>query len=275
MKKLLAIMAIAAIGFTSCKKDSSDDTTGGGGTSSLTVEAKNRGILIDFSETWCPPCGAYGGPAFDSCLSMESTKITAIKVYGSSTPSSMNSSISNGFSGAYSVSGVPDFWFNNTELNPGGGVYSSVSSNFNWVNTKATAFAAEPVVAGVALKKEIVGDSIRVTTKVKFFAAQAAGQDYKLAVYVVEKNITAAQSVSGAGTVATYQHMNLVRASNASSYSGVSLNTSAAITADQEFSNTYMIAKNAAWNVANLKAVAVIWKGGATPNKVINSNVAN
>ena len=36
-----------------------------------------------------------------------------------------------------------------------------------------------------------------------------------------------------------------------------------------------MIAKNAAWNVANLKVVGVIWKGGATPNKVVNSNVAN
>ncbi len=146
-------MAIAAIGFTSCKKDKEETPSGG---SSLTVEQKNRGILIDFSETWCPPCGAYGGPAFDSCLSIESSKITLIKVYGSSTPASLNSSVSNGFASAYNVSGVPDFWFNNSEQNAGGGVYSSISSNYNWVNNKATTFAAEPVVAGIALKKEIV-----------------------------------------------------------------------------------------------------------------------
>ena len=274
MKKILAIAAIVAVGFTSCKKDKEETPSSGGG-SSLTVEEKNRGILIDFSETWCPPCGAYGGPAFDSCLSIESSKITAIKVYGSSSPSSLNSAVSSGFANAYNVSGVPDFWFNNTEQNSGGGVYSSISSHYNWVLNKANAFAAEPVVAGVALKKEIVGDSIKVTTKVKFYASQAAGIDYKLAVYVIERNIIASQSVSGAGTVANYKHMNLVRASNAASYSGVSLNASTAITVDQEFSNTYMIAKNAAWNVANLKVVGVIWKGGATPNKVVNSNVAN
>lgn len=274
MKKILAIAAIVAIGFTSCKKDENNETGSGGG-ASLTVEEKNRGVLIDFSETWCPPCGAYGGPGFDTCLTMEGSKITAIKVYGSSTPSSLNSSISNSFASAYNVSGVPDFWFNNTEQNPGGGVYSSVVSNLNWVNTKANAFAAEPVVAGVAVKKEVVGDSIRITAKVKFFTAQAAGQDYKLATYIIEKDIVAAQSVSGQGTVAGYKHQNLVRACNSTTYSGLPLNSSAAIAEDEEFSKTYMIAKGASWNVAKLKVVAVIWKGGATPNKVVNSNVAN
>ncbi len=52
------------------------------------------------------------------------------------------------------------------------------------------------------------------------------------------------------------------------------INDLAAITAEQEFSKTFMISKNAAWNVANLKAVGVIWKG-ATGSKVVNSNVAN
>ena len=93
MKKLVTILVITIIAITSCKKDKEETPSSGGG-SSLTVEEKNRGILIDFSETWCPPCGAYGGPAFDSCLSIESSKITAIKVYGSSSPSSLNSAVS-------------------------------------------------------------------------------------------------------------------------------------------------------------------------------------
>ena len=95
-----------------------------------------------------------------------------------------------------------------------------------------------------------------------------------MAVYIVEKDIISPQSVSGSGTVATYEHMNLLRASNASSFRGVSINDLAAITAEQEFSKTFMISKNAAWNVANLKAVGVIWKG-ASGSKVVNSNVAN
>jgi hypothetical protein len=51
------------------------------------------------------------------------------------------------------------------------------------------------------------------------------------------------------------------------------LNNGAAITADTEFNNTYKIALNSNWNRSNLKAIAVIWKNGATPYRVINSNV--
>ncbi len=78
MKKLLAFAAIVAISFMGCKKDddNSGTPTGGGGT--LTVEKKNRPLLIDFSEDWCGPCGSNGGPAFDSLLSYEGSMLTAI-----------------------------------------------------------------------------------------------------------------------------------------------------------------------------------------------------
>lgn len=270
MKKILLLLAVAAVAFSSCSKD--DDNGGSGsGSASLTVEQKNRAILIDFSETWCPPCGSSGGPGFDSSLSIEGSKITAMKVYGSSSPSSMNSPISNGIANAYSVSGVPDFWVNNAELNPGGGVYSSAASNFNWVNTKANAFAAEPVVAGVALSKSYVGDSMKVNTRVKFFQEQAAGQDYNLAVYIVEDNIISNQSTN-TGSVSNYRHRNLLRVGNASVYTGAAINATAAIAVDQVFDKTFTLPVASTWNRNNLKVIGVIWKKGTTPAKVINSN---
>ncbi|MFM9007668.1 MAG: Omp28-related outer membrane protein [Bacteroidota bacterium] len=269
MKKILSLLAVAAIAFTSCSKD--DDNGGGSGSVSLTVEQKNRAILIDFSETWCPPCGSSGGPGFDSSLSIEGSKITAMKVYGSSSPSSMNSPISNGIATAYSVSGVPDFWVNNSELNPGGGVYSSAASNFNWVNNKANAFATEPVVAGVALSKSFVGDSMKVNTRVKFFQEQAANQDYNLAVYIVEDNIISNQSTN-TGSVANYRHRNLLRVGNASVYTGVSINANAAIAVDQVFDKTFTLPVASTWNRNNLKVIGVIWKKGTTPAKVVNTN---
>lgn len=245
------------------------------GASSLIVEQKNRGILFDFSETWCPPCGAYGGPAFDSILFNEGTLLTAMKIYGSSTPSSLNSSVSSSFSIAYNVTGVPDFWFNNTEENPGGGVYSSISSNYNWALGKANTFAAGSVKAGVAVRKDVVNDSIVISTKVKFFQAQAAGQNFKIATYVVEDGIIAAQQVSGAPTNNSYVHRNLLRAcNNVSNYGGLTLNASAAITANQEFPNTYKIKVNPAWNMAKVKVICVVWSGNSTPHIVVNSNVA-
>ena len=273
MKKLLALMAVAAIAFGSCKKDDDNSSSnGGGGNAGLTVEKKNRALLIDFSETWCPPCGSYGGPSFDSCMSLEGGDLTMMKVYASSSPSTMNSSISNGMMSAYGVSGVPDFWVNNTELASGGGVYASIGSNFNWVKNKATLFAADSVIAGVAMAKTIVGDSMKIVSRVKFFKEQAAGIDYRLALYVVEEGIVATQQTNS-GAVSNYEHNNLLRKAIGTNYSGVQLNASAPIAADQLFDSTYTVALNSAWNYNKLKVIGVIWKGGSTPFKVVNSNV--
>ncbi len=245
------------------------------GAASLIVEQKNRGILFDFSETWCPPCGAYGGPAFDSILFNEGTLLTGMKIYGSSTPATLNSSVSSSFSSAYNVTGVPDFWFNNTEENSGGGVYSSISSNYNWALGKANTFGAGSVKAGVAVRKEVVNDSIVISTKVKFYQAQTAGQNFKIAAYVVEDDIIATQQVSGAPANTSYKHRNLLRAcNNSSNYGGIALNSSAAITANQEFPNTFKIKVNPAWNMAKVKVICVVWNGNATPHVVVNSNVA-
>lgn len=273
MKKLLALMAVAAIAFGSCKKDDDNSSSnGGGGNAGLVVEKKNRALLIDFSETWCPPCGSYGGPSFDSCMSLEGGDLTMMKVYASSSPSTMNSSISNGMMSAYGVSGVPDFWVNNTELASGGGVYASIGSNFNWVKNKATLFAADSVIAGVAMAKTIVGDSMKIVSRVKFFKEQAAGIDYRLALYVVEEGIVATQQTNS-GAVSNYEHNNLLRKAIGTNYSGVQLNASAPIAADQLFDSTYTVALNSAWNYNKLKVIGVIWKGGSTPFKVVNSNV--
>jgi hypothetical protein len=184
----------------------------------------------------------------------------------------MNSALSNGLASAYNVSGVPDFWFNNSELNAGGGVYSSAGANYNWVNSKANAFTAEPVLAGVSLDKTIQGDSVQVITRVKFFQGQPAGSDYRLAVYIVEDNIISNQSTNS-GANPSYRHRNLLRSGNAATYTGVALNSGAAITADQVFDNTFVLPKNSiTGNNSNLKAIAVIWKLGTTPAKVVNTN---
>jgi hypothetical protein len=281
MKKLLTLALLVATTFLSCKKDDDAPSTSSSGSTTLTVERKNRALLIDFSETWCPPCGTSGGPSFDSCLSQEGSLISCVKVYESSTPASLNGPVSTSISNAYGVQGVPDFWVNNTQMFPanppsnptGGGVSSSISYNYNWVIQKANAFAADSINAGIALRKEIVGDSIKIYTKVKFFKAQPSGTDYKLATYVVEDGIIASQSTS-TGTNPNYVHRNLLRTSNNSSYTGVSINNSASISIDQEFENSYSLYLNPNWNKSKLKVIGVIWKGGSNPHKVINSNVA-
>ena len=273
MKKLLIIACAFTLMFGACKKNDSSDT-GSGGSTTLTVQKVNKAMLFDFSETWCPPCGAYGGPSFDSCLvGMEISKISLMKVYGSSTPSTFNAAISNAMGNSFNVSGVPTFFVNEQELASGGGVYSNIGANYNWVKQKAEAFAAGTVNAGVALSKSISGTTMTVKTKVKFYVAQPATKNLKLAVYVVEDHLIASQSVSGSGTVTNYEHRNLLRDCNAADYTGVDLNAGVAVTVDQEFSKDFTFTLNSTWKTANLKVIAVIWDATSGKAKLINSNM--
>lgn len=273
MKKILIISAIISIAFTSCKKDD-DTTTSGGSTASFTVEKKNRAAVIYFGEDWCGPCGDYGGPTLDSCLLKESTLLTGMKFNGSSNTTSLNSSIANGAYSAFNTgvfagaSTIPAMAVNNQKVS----ITTGISYNASSAIQKATAFSNDSVIAGVAIKKAIEGDSIVIDSKVKFFKGIAAGSDYTLGLYVVEDNLLANQYTSS-GYNASYLYRNLVRTCNGSTYTGVSINSSAAITENQEFTTTTKIYLKPAWNKSKLKVVGIIWKKGTTPATVINSNV--
>lgn len=272
MKKILIISAIISIAFSACKKDST--TSDEGSSSSFTVEKKNRAAVIYFGEDWCPPCGTYGGPTLDSCLLKEGTLLTGIKMNGSSNTAALNSAIANGAYSAFNTGvfggagTIPAMALNNQKIS----ITTGISYNANAAIQKATTFSNDSVIAGVALKKAIVGDSIVIDAKVKFFRSFAAGADYTLGLYVVEDHLITSQSTSS-GTDANYEYRNLVRTSNGSTYSGVSINSADAIAENEEFTTTTKLYLKPAWNKSKLKVVGIIWKKGGTPATVINSNV--
>ena len=282
MKKLLLFVAVAAISISACKKDDNNndpaDPNPVNPAPTLTVEKKNRAAVIYFGEDWCPPCGSYGGPTLDSLLNAsEGKKLTGIKVNRSSNNSSLNwtqggSMWSQFNSGVFnSANAIPSMAVNNTKQP----VYTNIGTNYNQGIQKADAFIAQPVIAGVALSKKVVGDSIKIETKVKFFEAIAAGSTYKLTTFVVEDDVVASQSMSSPPSPdPDYVHKNMVRAVNGTDYLGADLNNGLAITKNQTFEKTYKIYLKPGWNKNKLKVVAIIWKTGTTPATVVNSNVA-
>ncbi|GEM_PF-2137648 len=246
--------------------------------SAVPVESKNRALLIDFSETWCPPCGAYGGPGFDSCLVLEGAKISALRVYGSSSPASLNSPFASEFISDFNIAGYPTFYLNSQPMNASGGVYSSAGANYNWANAYANSFASQSVKAGLIFSRMKSGNMLTVETKCKFFSSQPSGKDFRIAVYLVEDQVIAPQEVSGKGTVTDYVHRNLIRACNSAvSYKGIQLNSSgASVATGQIFKNSFNMALNPGWNYANLKVVAVLWEVPSTGKPaVINTITLN
>jgi hypothetical protein len=275
MKKLLALLCFAAIAFAACNKDDDDDNNGSGGNNpppppELVVEKKNFAALIDFSEDWCPPCGSYGGPTFDSALSQEGIILTGIKVYGSSNNTSLNAAVSDGWANGFNVTAIPSVYVNNTKTS----ITTSIGSNYNSIVQKANAFVSDSVRAAIALKKTLLGDSVmEVKTKVKFYVTDSSNANYTLGVYLMEDDVIANQSTNS-GSDPDYVHRNLLRIGNASTYLGTPINSSADIVADQEFDAVFNLPLNPNWNTANLKVIAVIWQNGTGTPKVINSRLA-
>ncbi|MBL0052261.1 MAG: Omp28-related outer membrane protein [Bacteroidetes bacterium] len=269
MKFTKSIIFILMVSFIfSCKKKDDDTTTttgGGGGTpAGITLVKKNKALFIDFSETWCPPCGSYGGPSFDQALVTLDTLVSCMKVYGSSTPPSFNSSVSNAMAGDYAVSGVPTFFVNGVEEFSGGGVQSSISANVNWVKSRGTVEYNKPVIAAVGLSRTITDTNVVVKTKVQFYTA-SRWQKYQLAVYLLEDKLIANQSTTTGP-----------RASATASYKGDPLNNSVAIVADQLYEKTYTITKPAAWVKGNIRVMAVIYDATAAGKPtVINTWIVN
>jgi len=267
MKKSISLLAIAAVlVISSCSKDddnnSGTDTTGKG---TQSIEKRNRALFMDFTATWCGPCGQYGGPNFDAAISTanEDTLLTAMKVYSPSSEPGMGHPFYSSLTSALNVNGIPAFFVNTT----------SASTSTSNVVTKAVAFQNDTskIIAGIAVSKTITGDSMKVSTKTQFFKSQNTGIDYKMAIYIVEDNVIETQLVGSTDNL-NYVHRNVLRASNASTYSGLSINSATAIAVDQVFEKTYSIYLNPAWNKANLKVIAVLWKGGTSPT-VVNSRM--
>jgi hypothetical protein len=271
MKKLLTLALLVATTFLSCKKDD-DEPVAGSGSSSLTVEKKNKALVIYFGEDWCGPCGSAGGPSLDTALSQEGISLTGLKINSDSNNDTLNWQPGNQMffdfsSTIFQSNGIPAMAVNNTKQL----VSSSLGSNYNSILAKANQFVADSVTAGIALNKVIIGDSIKINTKVKFFKAQNAGVQFKLAVYLVEDDVISSQIGS---SNPNYEHRNQVRIANGSnSYLGVPLNNSDPISINQEFSNTFTLGLKPYWKRNKIKVIGVIWKSGSTPYKVVNSNV--
>ena len=267
MKNALICFLTIPVLFFSCKKDSESEVN-----STLTVEQKNRAVVIYFGEDWCIPCQYFGVPTFDSCLKYEGSILTGIKLNSTSQNNSLNCNIAAGafqdfVSGVFSAGTIPSCAVNNVESV----ISIDIANNATDILNKAISFQQDSVIAGLALDKVVVGYKVQINTKVKFFKSFAAGNDFTLGLYIVEDNLIMPNIITSAGLPLVYR--NQVRMANSSYYYGTTINDLEKIDSNQEFTKTTILYLNTNWDKNKLKVVGIIWKKGTTPATVVNSNV--
>ena len=297
MKKLL-LLALVAAGLAgmmqSCKPDSPD---GGSTAASLTVAKKQRSLLVYHTATWCGPCGLYAMPEFKKLVAANDIdNIVPVDYHFS--PSSrlapmwmkpnndtlfiapfagqLLTTFSNiNAAGSYSI---PTFWLNNSLIGSSNIKVTDIQSN-------ATNANSIPVEIGVAASASASGQTLSIKYKLKAFAPEA-GSDYYVSAFIVEKSVTALQTVSGSGEVST-AHERVIRASAISnaakmpvafSPAAVMMSPAANAEVEKTISWTYTAIPDAVkakyvgyaywnWDPANTGVVIAVWRKVTDPVK--------
>src|SRR5687767_10379029 len=114
----LFVLLLSAISFSSCKKKGCTDPNA----LNYNAEAKaddgtcfypsatKKVTILEYTATWCPPCGSWGSGDFHDILANNNGKVVGIALHASSSDPMYNST-SAAFQSNFSNSGTwPYFW---------------------------------------------------------------------------------------------------------------------------------------------------------------------
>lgn len=256
MKKLTFILLAFVLIASACKKDEDEDDA-----TKLAPSAKQNGFAINYTATWCGPCGDWGAPKINNYAS-DGPNGAVITAHASSDP--MNNPLYGSFSAVRETGGgIPAFWVGDTKTSNDGAMAALVASG--------------DAAAGVDYTYEVSGTTMTIKTKTKFFAP--TGGKYFLSVLVLEDGIDGSSSAGQYkqnGTTSSYpednyKHNFVLRKSSISGQAyGEEIATAPA--KDSEVEKEYTITLDGSWS--NPYPVAIIWEMDATASpqyKFVNS----
>jgi hypothetical protein len=271
MKKAFLLLACVSIGLFSCNESTQKvidkpgctdpsslnydpDATIDNGTCAI-PQQKQMGFIVEYTATWCGPCGDWGAPKMHDIYKMGDVVGIAAHadgdpMYNAALYSSFNTSRPDG-------GGIPSFW---------------IGDENNYNASTMTALKGQTAVAGVTFSNEKVGDKMNVKTMVKFFSGVSG--DYYLSVYLLESGIdggASAGSYKQNGTTdPNYKHDFVLRtAATPSNAYGEKIATGT-IAAGTEIKKDYTITIDPTWD-KNLYVAAVLWRLNGTMYEYVNA----
>ncbi len=269
-KSTLKLTGVALVAFTltlvSCSKEEGEapKTTE---TPTVTIEQKNKAIVIDVTGTWCPPCGAYGIPGFNDAISKGKEKMVPFAIHISD-PLSLAAMNDVANLPKFKSTSVPRIAAGNGLVFPAG-VFSNISLTGDRIVSSVDTFISNnSVIVGVTLNNlKIEGGKISVDAHSKFFDTQASG-DYQIAVYFYENGVISPQKISGQPDNLEQVHDHVIRAVTTPTAWGEPLAVSGNVT-----TKTYTANMNSAWKANNMGALVLIWKKSGADYSYINGNL--
>lgn len=256
MKKLLLPLIALAFVFASCDKESKDDDTKKG----IVVKKEQWAFVINYTATWCGPCGSSGAPVIKKVGAMP--RVVAITNHASGDPM-YNQPLYQGFAADRETGGgIPSFWVNDAKTNTGA--------------TEGATNTALNLLPSAALGMEATRAGAVYNVKVKGEFYTAGTGEYFLSVLLLEDGIDGSASAGAykqnGATDPEYKHMFVLRASATSAVYGEQVIANPALGAT--FEKEYAINILPDWT-KTVYPVAILWKkdtSGGKPNyKFVNA----
>ena len=220
--------------------------------SCLVPEVKQRAILLDFTATWCSPCGSSGIPMFEGAIAANPNEVVPLGCHSSD---EMSNPTGGSLGSTYGVSGIPTLVVGNQF-----DVWGSTALNTAIATTNASA----PIANACALMTN-QGTAITIKTQTKFFTATTG--DYYLATYFVENGLVYNQTGAASNPVT---HMHVLRGVAAGSAHGELISTGSAA-AGKVVNKDYTFTAASEWTMANVYVALVIWKKDGSTWTFVNA----
>jgi hypothetical protein len=264
MKKVI-LGALLCGALFACKKTPTEPPV----TPPETVEKVNQALFMDYTATWCGPCGQWGTPYFTQVFEDRKTKCIAMAVHssdaGAGTPNHddfYNTTTANMTNkvmakNAFTPRWYPDWYVNNdyAQKTVQGSSSIDLTGSVALAKELIDNFYSSPVVANVKITTTMSGSVLNVRTLTQFF--QDGSGDYTLSIYLVEDGIVHKQNVNPNGYQNNYIHDHLLRTAITPVWGDALISNPPK---DRQTEKKYTANLESSWNANNVHVVAVVWK---------------
>ncbi|MEI6576110.1 MAG: hypothetical protein WCO63_08040 [Bacteroidota bacterium] len=268
MKKL-SILFITLIALAGCTKHETNqvDKLGCKNPSSLNYDAsatiddgscvatgpKQYGFVLEYTATWCGPCGQWGAPAVHDLYAMGDVVAVACHVDGDPM---YNVSLYNQLTSCRSTGGgIPAFWVGDEKM---------PNSPGQFPGKMTTLMGRDPDVSTVC-KATRSGANVTIKSSTEFM--KNCDGDYYLSFFITESEIpgdanAGAYAQTTPADPATYTHKFVLRSALNDKAYGEKI-SSGAVLAGKKLDSSYSMPIDATWT-NELSVCTVIWKYNAT-----------